>query len=200
MIPEQFVYLSLAFSAFGSFFYIRDMLKGKTKPNLVSWFFWALAPLIGSYLQYKAGAGLSILPVFLMGFMPLVIFFIAVAKHNGYWKLSRFDVWCGVFSFLALVCWLVTKRADISIFFAILSDALAAIPTLVKSWKFPDTETAIGYAPGIINNILGILIIQNWNFATYSFGIYFIILNTTLILFIKRKEITAIFSGTSPLS
>lgn len=200
MIAEEIVYLSLVFSLFGSFFYIRDVIRGRTKPNLVSWFFWALAPLIGSYLQYQAGAGLSILPVFLMGFMPLVIFVVASLRHNGYWKLSKFDIWCGVFSFLALVCWLVTKRADISILFAILSDALAAIPTLVKSWKFPDTETAIGYAPGIANNILGLLVITNWNFSTASFGIYFIILNTTLIIFIKRKKIISIFSGTSQLS
>lgn len=194
MLPEKIIYLSLVITFFGSFFYIKDILQGRTKPNLVSWFFWSLAPIIGSYLQFKAGAGLSILPVFLAGFVPLVIFFIALLTKNSHWTITKFDILCGIFSFLALMLWISTHRADISILFAILSDGLAAVPTLIKSWKFPETETAIGYSPGILNNILGLLVIKNWNFSIASFGIYFILMNSTLILFIKRKKIISIFS------
>ncbi|MDP2789317.1 MAG: hypothetical protein Q8O46_04745 [bacterium] len=188
MIPEQIVYLSLLFSVFGSYFYIRDVIKGTTKPNLVTWFLWALAPLVGTYLQLKAGAGLSVIPVFLAGFVPLVILIIALIKGGAPWKITNFDILCGVFSLIALVLWVVTRRADISILFAILSDGLAAVPTLIKSWKFPETETGAGYVPGILNNILGLLVIKNWNFSAYSFGLYFIILNTTIVLFIFRKK------------
>ena len=117
-----------------------------------------------------------------------------MAKRNSYWRITTFDILCGVFSFVALILWILTRRTDISILFAILSDALAAVPTLLKSWKFPETETAVGYLPGIINNILGLLIIKNWSFSIYSFGIYFIVLNTILIVFIWRKKITSIFS------
>jgi hypothetical protein len=190
MLPEQIVYLSLIFSVYGIYFLIRDILQGKTKPNLVTWFFWSLAPLVGTFLQLKAGAGLSVLPVFLAGFFPLIIFVIAVLQKNAYWKLTTFDILCGVFSLIALVLWIATGKAGISILFAILSDAFAAIPTLVKSWKFPDTETAMGYMPGIFNNILGLLVIKEWIFSIYSFGIYFIVLNTVLIIFIKRKQTT----------
>jgi hypothetical protein len=197
MIPEKFVYLSLLFSVYGLFFLIRDIIKGKTKPNLVTWFFWALAPLVGTFLQLKAGAGLSVLPVFLAGFFPLIIFILALVRRNAHWKITIFVIFCGVFSFIALVLWVLTKRADISILFAILSDLLAAVPTLVKSWNFPETETAAGYVPGIFNNILGLLVIKNWSFSIYSFGIYFIILNTTLIFFIERKKLTSIFLRTS---
>ena len=35
-------------------------------------------------------------------------------------------------------------------------------------------------------NILGLLVIKNWNFSTFSFGVYFIVLNTSLILMIRR--------------
>jgi hypothetical protein len=189
MIPDWIIYFTFPISLFGVFHLIRDILKGKTKPNLVTWFLWALAPLIGSFLQLKAGAGLSSLPVFLAGFFPVIIFILALLKHNAYWKITTFDIFCGIFSLVALLLWLMTHNAALSIIFAILSDALASIPTLIKSWKFPETETALGYLPGIINNILGLLLIRSWEFSIYSFGVYFIILNTTLILFIERKRI-----------
>ncbi len=189
MLPEKIIYLTILFSLFGSFYYIRDILRGTTKPNLITWFFWALAPLVGTYLQIKAGAGLSILPVFLAGFFPLIIFVLAWVKKEGHFKITVFDIWCGVFSFIALLLWVTTKNAGLAILFAILSDGLAAVPTIVKSWQFPETETAVGYLPGIVNNILGLLVITQWDFAIYSFGIYFIVLNTSLVLLILRKRL-----------
>ncbi len=189
MLPEKIIYLTILFSLFGSFYYIRDILRGTTKPNLITWFFWGLAPLVGTYLQVKAGAGLSILPVFLAGFFPLIIFVLAWLKKEGHFKITVFDIWCGVFSFIALLLWVTTKNAGLAILFAILSDGLAAVPTIVKSWKFPETETAVGYLPGIVNNILGLLVITQWDFAIYSFGIYFIVLNTSLVLLISRKRL-----------
>ncbi len=191
MSTVEIIYLVIVFSTsiFGLYFIIRDIIRGTTKPNLVTWFFWGLAPLVGSYLQLKAGAGLSALPVFMAGFFPVIIFILALVRKNAHWKITIFDIFCGVFSLVALILWVVTKRADISILFAILSDGLAAIPTLIKSWKFPETETALGYTPGLINNTLALFMVRSWTFSQYSFGIYFIVLNLTLILFITRKKI-----------
>ena len=188
MLPEQIVYLSLLISVVPFYLYTRNTIRGTTKPNLVTWFFWALAPLIGTYLQLKAGAGLSVLPVFLAGFFPLIIFIVALTSRNGHWRLTTFDVLCGVFSFFALILWILTTRTDVSIFFAILADGLAAVPTITKSWKFPERETAVGYLPGVLNNILGLLVIKNWNFSIASFGIYFIVLNLLLMAIIWRKN------------
>lgn len=188
MFPEQIVYLSFIVTALGLYSIIRSILSGKTRLNLVTWFFWSLAPIIGVFLQIKAGAGLSVIPVFLMGFGPLVIFIVSLTQKNHYWKLSLFDVLCGIFSFCALVFWIITKNTELSILFALLADLLAAIPTVVKTWKFPETEHAAGYTPGIINNILGLLVITDWRFSIYCFSVYVIILNSILVLLISRKK------------
>ena len=189
MLPEQLGYIAIATSLIGASFYIRDIFVGKTKPNFVSWFFWMLAPFIGTFLQLKAGAGLSVLPVFMAGFVPFLVLVAAFIKGNAYWKITPFDIGCGVFSLLALILWILTKNTGLSILFAILADGVAAIPTLIKSWKFPETETAAGYMPGVFNNAVGLLIISNWTFSIYSFGIYLIALNLMLIFFIYRKKL-----------
>lgn len=196
MLPEQLGYLAILTGIIGASFYIKDIFGGTTKPNLVTWFMWTLAPFVGVFLQLKAGVGLSVLPVFMAGFVPLMVLLAALIKGNAYWKITTFDIACGVFSFIALILWILTRNTAISILFAILADGLAAIPTLIKSWKFPETETAAGYMPGVFNNILGLLIIKSWTFSIYSFSIYFVLLNLTLILFIYRKKITSIFSQT----
>ena len=167
----------------------KDIFRGTTKPNLVSWFLWILGPFIGVFFQIKAGAGLSVLPVFLAGFGPLIVIVVSIFSKRAYWKITRLDVFCGFFSLIALILYVITHNLGVSILFAILGDGLAAIPTLIKSWNFPETETAAVYVPGIVSNILGLLIIKNWIFTIYSFGFYFIIVNSALVLFIYRKKI-----------
>lgn len=189
MLPEQLGYITILISLIGVPFYVRDIFLGKTKPNFVSWFFWMLAPFIGVFLELKAGAGLSVLPVFLAGFVCVPVLIAATVKHNGYWKITSFDVGCGIFSMVSIILWVATRNTDISIIFAILADLFAAIPTIIKSYKFPETETAIMYMPGIINNTIGLLIVHKWIFSQYSFGIYFILVNLTLVFLISRKKI-----------
>ena len=189
MLPQNIIYITIFFSFIGYFFYLKDILWGKTRPNLVSWFLWALAPFLGVFFQIKAGAGLSVIPVFMAGFGPVLIIAVTLFKKNGYWKISTLDVICGAFSFLALVFYVFTHNLGISILFAILSDGLAAVPTIIKSWKFPETETSTVYMPSIINNTLALLIIQKWIFSIYAFNIYLILVNIIILFCLYRKNI-----------
>ena len=165
------------------------MISGGTKPNLVTWFFWSLAPFIGVFFQLKAGAGLSILPIFMAGFTSLVVIIVSVFKKNGYWKINTFDVVCGIISLLALILYVFTHNLSISILFAIISDALAYIPTIRKSWSFPETETGLMYTTGIVSNLIGLLTIKMWTFPIYSFGVYIILFNAIVVFSIYRKKI-----------
>jgi hypothetical protein len=189
MLFEQIVYFTVSLSLLSHLLYVRSIIKGRTKPNLVSWFLWMLAPFIGVYFQFKAGAGLSMLPIFIDGLGSLIIIIAAVLSKNGFWRITAFDIYCGLLSLLALVFYIFTHNLGISIFFAILSDALAAAPTLAKSWNFPETENAAPYVLPILANSAGLLVIKNWIFSIYSFGVYFVIINTAIVFCIYRKRI-----------
>src|ERR1035437_7419129 len=103
MLPQNIVYISIFTTLFAGYFYIRDTLSGKTKPNLVSWSIWFLAPAIAATVQFQKGAGLSSLPIFMAGFVPLLIILISVKNKNAYWKLGALDYICFVLSILAII-------------------------------------------------------------------------------------------------
>lgn len=190
MLPEKIIYIGILFSFLGAFFYIKDIVLGKTKPNRVTWFIWMLAPIVGAFLQFKDGAGLSALAVLVAGVSPLLVLIVSLIwNKNSYWKITPFDIVCGFLALFALILYILTHQFGISIIFAILSDLLAAFPTLTKSWKFPETETGLEYICSAINAIIGILIIKNWSFTIYSFGIYLFVLNLIVVLLIYRKKI-----------
>ena len=188
MIPEYFVFLGIALNLTSYIIYIASISKDHAKPNLVSWFIWMLAPFIAVFFQLEAGAGLSVFPVFMAGFGPLLIIVAASLIKKAFWKLNTFDIFCGVLALLSLVIYIFTHNLAVSIFFAILADALAFIPTMVKSWTFPETESHYAYSFSIISNTIGLLIIKNWSFTIYSFSIYLIIANVIMTLILFRSK------------
>jgi len=200
MIPVQFIYFAVLLNLTGHLLYSRSIIKGNAKPNLASWIPWMLAPLAGTFFEIKAGAGLSVLPVFMAGFGPVIIITVALLTKNGIWKVSRFDIFCGLISLFALVVYIFTHNASISIVFAILSDLLAFIPTGIKGWKFPESEYHSTYSLPIISNTIGLLIIKNWSFPIYGFGVYLVIANIAMVCILFRNKITSIFSRISAQS
>jgi len=189
MLPEKIIYIGIFINLIGQFFYIKNIIFGQTRPNLVSWFMWMLAPFIGVFLMLRAGAGLSVLPVFMAGFGPLLVLLLSIFRKNSYWKITPFDLFCGILSMIALVIYIFTHNLGISILFVILSDGLAAIPTIIKCWKFPETETGLIYITGIISNIFGLFTIKDWVFSIYSLSLYFVFINIIIVSFIYRKKI-----------
>lgn len=169
--------------------YIRSMFKGEAKPNRVTWLLWAIAPLIATAAAISNGVEWSVLPVFMSGFSPLLIFIFSFIVPNAYWKLTRFDYYCGGFSVLALALWAITKEPNIAIAFAILADGLAAIPTLHKAWHYPETEAAWPFVVGFVSTLSAFPLIKFWTFSEYAFPIYLVLINILLIISVFRKRL-----------
>ena len=137
MINENWIYLGTAIGAAGAAVYLRDTLRGTTKPNRVTWLLWAVAPLLAAAVELSEGAGLRALPTFMVGFMPLLIFIASFHNSASVWKVRRMDYACGAVSVVGTVVWLVTRNGVLAISAAIAADFLAGVPTLMKSWTHP---------------------------------------------------------------
>ena len=155
---------------------------------------WAIAPLIAFFAALSDGVTWAVVPVFMSGFGPLSVLIVSFFTKKAYWKLEKFDYVCGLFSFLALVLWYLTKNPAVAIVFAILSDGLAAIPTITKSWKHPETEHASPFFATIISVSLSFFAIKNWSFSELAFSIYLILICLTFVFVINRKKLFRICS------
>ena len=171
----------------GGMSYLIDTVKGKIQPNRVSWFLFTLAPSLAFFAQLQQGVGPEIWSTFIVGFVPLLILIATFVNKKAVWELKKLDYICGGLSLLGLLLWGVTKVGNIAIIFAILADGLACIPTLVKSWYDPDSESDSVFLLGTINSAIGLLVITNWQFENYAFSTYMFLANLTLALFIRLR-------------
>lgn len=185
MIDERFIFLAVGLNLFGGFSYLVDTLKGKTKPNKVSWLLWGVAPMIAFAAQLKQGVGLVSLMTFTVGFSPVIIFFASFINKKATWKITKFDLICGALSVIGLALWGITRVGNLAILFAILADGLAGVPTLVKSYKAPETENYQAYLFAGIAAIITLLIIKEWDFAHLAFPVYIFFFNLIAFPLIK---------------
>lgn len=187
MLNQNFIIVGTLIGAVGSLAYLIDTVKGKVKPNRVSFLLWSIAPFIAFAAQIKQGVGLESLMTFSTGFLPLTTFIASFVNKKAEWKISKFDVFCGVLSILGLILWLVTKVGNIAIMFSIIADTFAAIPTLVKAYKYPDTELAWPWIATVVGVILTLLTLDELTFANSGFIIYILIVNTLIFCLVQFR-------------
>lgn len=187
MINPNFVIIGVILQVLGSWSYFLDTIKGRVKPNKVSWLLWSIAPLIAFAAMVKQGVGITALATFVVGFVPLVIFIASFVNKEAKWEIGKLDIICGLLSVVGLILWLVTKVGNIAIFFSILADGLAAIPTIVKSYRYPETENSTVFLFGVLNSIIALLALSEWNFQSYGFPLYLLFVNFILAGLIKFK-------------
>ena len=183
------IFLGAVINVIGTFSYIRETIRGNTKPNKVTWLLWSIAPLIAAAASFSDGVRpLVIVPVLFSGLMPLLVLLSSFVNPNAYWKLEKFDYLCGIFSLLALILWQLTDEPAVAIFLAIVSDIFASIPTIVKSWRFPKTETPLAYLTASLSTLTAFFAITTWDFSSYAFPLYLVLLNTLLVIILYRKK------------
>ncbi len=188
MINENFVFLGLALSILGGLRYLIATLKGESKPNRVTWFFWALAPMIAFVAQIKQGVGIQSLLTFIVGFNPLLIFIASFVNKKAYWELRKADYVCAVLAILGIVLWQITSEPNIAIFFAIAADFVAAFPTIFKIMKFPETENIWIYVAATMNGTLTLLTFNSWTFENYAFPLYIVISSAMIFALIEWRK------------
>ena len=184
------VILSALISVFGASFYIRDTVAGTTKPNRVTWSMWATAPLIGTAAAVASGADFwAIVRVFLAGFMPLLVFLSSFINRQSYWRLNKFDLGCGTLSVAALIVWAAADAPRSAILLAAAGDGFAAIPTLTKAWRFPETETGAMFISSFLSSVLVMPSIPVWNVENAAFTVYLALASALMLVAIYRRRL-----------
>ena len=169
--------------------YIRDILKGLTKPHAFTWFSVSITAFVAYGLQVLGGAGVGAWPMLVIAIIGVTVFILSLWKGTRDIRIS--DAILLVLSLIALYLWIVVRQPIWSVLLITSSEILAFVPTIRKSWKDPYSETASLYQISIVRHGLSILALEKINILTALYPAAWAITNAaiTLILFIRRKDV-----------
>jgi hypothetical protein len=122
--------------------------------------------------QLSQGVGLQSVFTFAGGFGPLLVLVASFVNPQAYWRLTRFDLLCGAASVAALVLWAVTGKGLLALILSVVADFFAAVPTIVKSYRAPVSETGSPYLLGVVSASITLLTIKDWTLSNSAFAAY----------------------------
>ncbi|MDB5195278.1 MAG: hypothetical protein JWO84_462 [Parcubacteria group bacterium] len=169
--------------------YIRDILRGETKPSKVTW--WVLAflnaALTASY--YASGARDTIwIPIsYTLGFS--VVAFLSLKYGEGNWEKS--DWICLTGAAVSLFLWWFLQSAEVALYLIIITDFIGLVPTIYKTYKRPWTESRLSWSIALIASALNVIAIEDWSPAISFYPFYVVITNALIvgfILFPRHRE------------
>ena len=188
MIPESFAVVGAIIGSIGGLYYLYDTVIGRAQPNRVTWLLWGLFPMIIFVAQRAQGVeGLS-WASFAAGFMPFLILLASFLNEKAYWKTEPKDYALMAAAVFAFVLWALTDNPNLAILFALVADFLAGLPTLLKAYRYPGTESWVAYAISTVGFGVAILAIPSFTFENYAFITYLFLLNLFLAAFSSRAR------------
>jgi hypothetical protein len=188
MIPEYFAFVGAAVASLGGLYYLYETITGKTKPNRITWLLWGLFPMIIFVAQKAQGVeGLSWVS-FAAGLTPFLVLLASFLNKKAYWKTEPKDYYLMAAAVFGILLWLITDNANLAILFALVADLMAGLPTVIKSYHHPETESWVAYAISAVGFGLGILAIQTFSFENFAFVCYLFIINGLLAILSSRMS------------
>jgi hypothetical protein len=170
--------------------YVKDILKNKTRPHLYTWVVWAVVTFIAFGLQVSHSAGPGAFMTFAAGLACFLVIALGVIKKVEI-KITKIDSLFLVLSIISVVLWLWVEKPVLSTILVALTSFLAFVPTIIKSWQDPFSETVSFYVINTVRYFLSYLALDQFNFVSSFYLITWVAVNAffTVMLHFRRQAL-----------
>jgi len=166
--------------------YLRDVIRGTTRPHIYTWFVWGLVTIIIFALQVSDNAGAGAWVTLVAGLLSLSIFLLGLKQGDRDITLS--DTLFFVVALIALALWLIIDEAVLAIIILVTVGMLGFIPTIRKSWNRPETETVTTYGINAFRHLLSVAALSNFSILTLLFPIAWGLANSFFVVMILLRR------------
>ena len=174
----------------GSFLpYIKDIIKGKTKPHIYTWFIWSVTHTIAAVAIFEGDGGLfATISVASGGFISFIVLLLSF-KH-GTKNITLFDSITFAAAIVAIGIWWQLDHPDWAIIIITGVDILGFLPTFRKTWLEPRSESLLAWTMYAIGNGAAFLALTSHTISTSLYIIAMIIASAALIgtILYRKKQ------------
>jgi uncharacterized protein with PQ loop repeat len=172
--------------------YVRDTIRGKTKPHIYTWFIWSFISFIAFALQMSDGAGpgayVTLAAAIVCGFIVVL----GMRQGGADKRITKLDTFFLVAALLATGIWVFVKQPVISVILLSLIDILGFLPTVLKSWKKPHEETLFSYALNTFRFALSLYALHKYTIVSALYPLTWVIANGlfSVFLILRRRRLS----------
>jgi hypothetical protein len=173
--------------------YVRDIVRGTTRPHRGTWFIWGMLAIVVCVSQRADGASWSLVMAGTQAVLTSLIFVLAIRRGEG--GLGATDGMLIAIAAGGMAAWVVVDEPVIATACVIAADLIAAAMMVPKVYRDPGSETLMTFALAGVGGALATGAVGATDASLLCYPIYYCLVNWAIALLIHRRSVAL---GVSP--
>jgi hypothetical protein len=165
-----------------SYFYIKDIFLGNTKPHLYTWLIWSIVTVIAFLGQLKTGGGPGSWATGVSAIITIAVTIFCFFGSYSNKDITNFDKICLFFALCAILPWILVNSILWSVIFASFIDIIGFLPTMRKTWNAPKSESLGSMFVDSIKHTLSITSLSTYSLTTWLYPAAVLVTKLVIIL------------------
>jgi hypothetical protein len=168
--------------------YVRNTVRGTTRPHRGSWLIWSVLAGIAFLSQRADGASWSVLMTATQAILTGLVFMLAIRYGEG--GVGATDLLLIAFAGIGVVGWILSRDPVAAIGCVIVADLIAVAMMVPKVRRDPDSETLSTYALASVGGALAAGAVAEPNPSMLLYPAYYCLVNAATAMLIHRRRVT----------
>jgi hypothetical protein len=169
--------------------YVRDTLRGTTRPHRGTWMIWSTLAIVVCLSQRADGASWSLVMLAAQAVLTSLIFGLAIRLGTG--GLTRADAGLLAVAAAGVAGWLLVDEPVVATACVVAADLVAAAMMVPKTWRDPGSETLSTYALASVGGVLAAGAVERLEPALLLYPVYYALVNGGLAVLILGRRATS---------
>ena len=166
--------------------YVRDTLRGATRPHRGTWLIWGVLAVVVCLSQRADGASWSLVMAAAQAGLTTLTFLLAIRLGEG--GVSTADLCLIAIAGAGVVGWIVADEPMVATACVIGADLIGAAMMVPKVHRDPDSETLVTFAGASAGGALAAGAVGAVDLSLLAYPVYYCLSNAALALLIHHRR------------
>ncbi len=176
--------------------YVRDTLRGVTRPHRGTWLIWGTLAIVVCLSQYADGASWSLIMAAVQAVLTTLIFILSIRRGEG--GLSTVELVMIAIASGGVIGWIVADEPLVATACVVAADLIGAAMMVPKTWRDPGSETLVTFAFASLGGALAAGAVGAFDLSLLLYPVYYCLVNGAIALLIDRRRRTLRSESAAP--
>ena len=167
--------------------YVRDTLRGVTRPHRGTWLIWGVLAVVVCLSQYADGASWSLIMAAVQAVLTSLIFVLSIRRGEG--GLSPTELVMIAIAAGGVVGWIVADEPLVATVCVVAADLIGAAMMVPKTYRDPESETLVTFAFASVGGALAAGAVGAVDLSLLLYPVYYCLVNGAIALLIYHRRV-----------
>jgi hypothetical protein len=169
--------------------YIRDILRGSTRPQRATWTIWTTLSLVVLASQWASGATWSL--ALTIGQVVSCGAIFVLAMRRGVGGVSPVELALLGIAALGIAGWQIADDPIVATCAVVVADIIGVALMLPKTYRDPGSETLATFAIGVVSTLCALAAVDSTSPALLIYPLYILVADAAVVavIFLRRRAL-----------